>query len=114
MDKIQAINLVAKATGLNLSGSNTIFANVGINKDSWWLEPSLDRLVHGFYFILDDSPNDRLLLFRIPPNSLPKTAYRQRDEKGAAQIIIPLSKSKYLEKKGFDYTPFLKNTISYK
>jgi len=51
MTKREAIEFVTNQTKNNLSIRNTIFANVGKHKDSWWLEPSNEKLKTGFYHI---------------------------------------------------------------
>jgi hypothetical protein len=113
MEKNTALQLVVKETKQNLNNRNTIFANVGAHKESWWLEPSNDKLQTGFYFILNDEKRSRLLLFKIPPDTLKQSSFRQRDDKGASQIIIPLSGFKYVDKKGFDFTQFLISQVEY-
>jgi|GEM_PF-6118620 len=113
MIKREAIEFVANKTKIHLVSSNTIFANVGKHKDSWWLEPANEKLKTGFYFILNDEISTRLLLFKIQPNSLKESNFRQRDDKGVSQIIIPISNSKYVDRKGFDFTKFLINEIKY-
>lgn len=113
MTKREAIDSAANKTKIPLNGRNTIFANVGIHKDSWWLEPANDKLKIGFYFILNDEIKRMLLLFKVPPNTLKESQFRQRDEKGVSQIIIPISNSKYVDRRGFDFTNLLINQISY-
>ncbi len=107
MTKTEAIEFVTHQTKLNLNSRNTIFANIGKHKDSWWLEPANEKLKTGFYFILNDENNNRFLLFKIAPNSLNESDFRQRDDKGVTQIIIPISNSKYADRKGFDFTKLL-------
>src|SRR5687768_14880847 len=113
MTKSEAIEFAANETKISLNSRNTIFANIGKHKDSWWLEPSNKKLKTGFYYILNDENNNRLLLFKIPPSLLKESQFRQREEKGVSQIIIPISNSKYVDRKGFDFTKFLMNEIKY-
>ncbi len=58
MTKREAIEFVTNQTKINLSSRNTIFANIGKHKDSWWLEPANEKLTTGFYFILNDENNN--------------------------------------------------------
>ena len=68
MTKSEAIDFVGNQTKINLNNRNTILANIGKHRDSWWLEPANEKLKAGFYFILNDENNNRLLLFKIEPN----------------------------------------------
>jgi hypothetical protein len=113
MKKSQAIKLITNKTQLDLTPGNTRFANVGVHKDTWWIEPSNKTLNSGFYIVLNDEERGRLLIFKIPPGSLKKSDFRYREDKGAAQIIIPLSASRYVDRKGFDLTQYLVGQIEY-
>ncbi|HEX8335002.1 MAG TPA: hypothetical protein VF622_20420 [Segetibacter sp.] len=113
MTKQEAIEYVSNQTKVELNSRNTIFANIGKNKDSWWLEPANEKLTTGFYFILNDENNSRLLLFKIPSNFLKGSQFRQRGDKDVTQIIIPISNSKFVDRKGFDFTKCLIKEIKY-
>ena len=113
MKKSQAINLITCKTHLHLVPDNTRFANVGVHKNSWWIEPTVKNLSSGFYMVLNDEDRDRLLIFKIPPGSLKKYDFRYREDKGKAQIIIPISTSRYVDRKGFDLTQYLEEQIEY-
>jgi hypothetical protein len=113
MEKSNAIELINNKTKLGLIYGNTRFANVGKHKDSWWLEPTEESLKSGFFMVLNDEIRDRLLLFKVPPNTLKSTDFRYREDIEAAQIIIPISQSKYVDRKGFDFTKYLIKVIEY-
>jgi hypothetical protein len=113
MKKSQAIQLITSKIHLDLVPGNTRFANVGVHKNSWWIEPSDKSLHSGFYMVLNDESRNKFLLFKIPSQALKKSDFRHRDDKGAAQIIIPISNSRYVDRKGFDLTKYLIKEIEY-
>ncbi len=113
MKKSDAIYYINKQIKINLNSRNTVFANVGKHKDSWWLEPANNKLKSGFYFILNDVNNKKFLLFGIPKDAISKSEFRQREEKGVSQIIIPISNTEYVDRRGCNFNRFLINQIDY-
>jgi hypothetical protein len=113
MNKQDAIDYINKKIKTELSGGNTIFSNPGSSLDLWWLEPSNEKFKTGFYFILNNTDKKKLLLFKIPKGVINNSAFRQREEKGVSQIIIPISDTQYIDRKGFNLTRFLVNEIAY-
>lgn len=115
MNKTKAINHIIKEIHADLNFRNTIFSNPGSSLDLWWLEPSNDKFNSGFYFILNNAEKHKLLLFKIPQGAIenPKAEFRQREDKGVSQIIIPISETHYVDRKGFKFDSFLINEIEY-
>lgn len=113
MNKSEAIDHIIKEIKIDVNKKNTIFANPGRHKDSWWLEPANDKFKSGFYFILNDMNNKKLLLFRIPKDTVNKALFRQREEKGVSQIIIPISNTDFTDRRGFKFTQYLINELDY-
>ncbi len=113
MNKAEAINRTIKESSLDLNNQNTIFSNLGSSLDLWWLEPSNDKFKTGFYIILNNNHTKKLLLFKIPKDEIDKSKFRQREEKGVSQIIIPISNTKYVDRKGFNFTKYLVAEINY-
>ena len=113
MKKHEALRYINHSVGMDINSHNTVFANVGKHKDSWWLEPSNEKFETGFYFILNDEANKRFLLFKVPGGAINKSRFRQRDEKGVPQIIIPISGTNYVDRRGFSFNQFLIKTIQY-
>jgi len=55
-------------------------------------------------------------LFKIPKGTIqkPELVFRQRKDKGeVSQIIIPVSDTNYVDRKGFKFDSFLINEIDY-
>jgi hypothetical protein len=113
MKKQEALSYISTKTRMELDSQNTVFANVGKHKDSWWLEPSNKKFDTGFYFILNDEDNRQFLLFKVPKGIIDKSRFRQRAEKGVSQIIIPVSASNYVDKRGFSFNQYLIRKIEY-
>lgn len=116
MNRAKAVNLLNDKIGIGLSFKNTIFSNIGSSSDLWWLEPSNEKFNDDFYFILNNSYKNVLLLFKVPKGSIqnPQLLFRQRKDKGeVSQIIIPVSDSKFVDKRGFSFDSFLINQIDY-
>lgn len=113
MNKSEAINHIRNKISIDLNNNNTIFSNPGSSLDLWWLEPSNDKFKTGFYFILHNAKKRKLLLFKVPKGAIDKSAFRQREEKGVSQIIIPISDTKFYDKRGFYFNSFLINEIGY-
>src|SRR5947209_19554660 len=109
MIKSEAISLINKKLRVDLNYRNTIFSNPGLSLELWWLEPANEKFKTGFYFILHDTNRKKLLLFKVPGNAVGKSQFRQRGEKGASQIIIPISDKEFIDRKGFNFTRFLIN-----
>ncbi|MEO6540668.1 MAG: hypothetical protein ABIN74_06755 [Ferruginibacter sp.] len=113
MNKKDAINYINSKIGASLNNKNTIFSNPGSSLDLWWLEPNNEKFNEGFYFILNNTDIKKLMLFQIPKNTINKSVFRQRKEKGVSQIIIPISNKEFIDRWGFNFAPFLQNEISY-
>ncbi len=113
MNKRDAIRHINEKIDIDLNSQNTIFSNPGSSLDVWWLEPANEKFKTGFYFILNGPVNKTLLLFKIPKAGIDKSVFRQREDKGASQIIIPISDKEFIDRKGFNFTRFLINEIEY-
>jgi len=113
MKKKEAIDLINTKIKINLSSQNTIFSNPGSSLDVWCLEPANRKFETGFYFILNNANNQKLLLFKIPKGAIKSSAFRQREDKGASQIIIPISDVEYIDRRGYNFNRFLIDEIDY-
>jgi len=106
MKKSEAIDCINKKIRIDLNNQNTIFSNPGSSIDLWWLEPANDKLKTGFYFILNNANTKKLLLFKIPKDEIKKSQFRQREDINKSQIIIPISETSYIDRKGFNSISF--------
>jgi hypothetical protein len=113
MKKSEAIDYINKKISTDLNNQNTIFSNPGSSLDLWWLEPANDKLKTGFYFISNNANTKKLLLFKIPKGEINKSQFRQREDINKSQIIIPVSETSYIDRKGFNFNKFLIETIDY-
>ncbi len=117
MNKSKAIKLSSTTPG-TFTSSNTIFSNIIGVHDGWWLEPHNDKFKNTLHMILNDGRTRRLYFFTIPANTItnPSLHFKQRNDRfrtNCSDIYIPLSGTKFGEKNGFDFTPFLVKEIPY-
>ena len=113
MKKGEAIDYVNQKLNLNLDHQNTSYSNPGSSLALWWLEPANPKFNSGFYFILHHAEKKQLLLFKIPKGAVKPSQFRQREDKNASQIIIPISDTSFTDRRGFHFTPYLTNVVSY-
>jgi hypothetical protein len=118
MNKSKAMQLAYKANHPFLNNSNTIFSNIIDAHQGWWLQPFNNKFEKDLYIILHESRSKKLYLFKISPNAInsPSKHFKQRNDKyraNCSDIYIPTSGLNFREKNGFDFTPFLVETIPY-
>lgn len=117
MNKSKAVKVAAtKIT--SLLSSNTIFSNINAAKDMWWLEPSNDKFKNKLHIILNNDNTQQLYIFQIPANTIsnPASYFIQRNDRfrsNCSDIYIVVSSSKFVDKKGFDFSKYLIETIEY-
>lgn len=113
MTKSEAINRIRQTIDVDLNNSNTSFSNPGKSLALWWLEPRNDKFKTGFYIILNNTNRKKLLLFKIPKGAVNKFEFRQREDREASTIYIPISDTKYIDTGRFDFSPYLIHEIDY-
>lgn len=114
MNKNNAINLLNN-TGLNLDYKNTIFSNPNSKINVWWLEPHNDKFKYDVNFVLNYPKTKTLYHFLIKSNEIenPEIFFEQRNDREASKLIIEISESEFVDKKGFDFKKYLVNEIMY-
>ena len=114
MNKSNAINLLNKS-GLNLDYKNTIFSNPNSKINVWWLDPHNDKFKNDINFVLNYPKTKTLYHFLIKSNEIqnPETFFEQRNDREASKLIIEISESEFVDKKGFDFKKYLVNEIMY-
>lgn len=99
----------------NLNTKNTVYSSRNAAVDVWWLEPSNEKFRQDLFIILNDSVSNKLVLFKIPNNTIdnPELLFDQRSDRDASKIIIPTSNNNFVDKKGFNFKSFLITEIVY-
>jgi hypothetical protein len=118
MNKSKAMKIAYSKNLTSLTNSNTIFSNIILALDSWWLQPFNDKFKSDLYIILNDNRTNKLYIFKMSANTItnPSSHFKQRNDKfrsNCSDIYIPLSSSKFVDKNGFDFTSFLTDRIEY-
>lgn len=115
INKSLAIQLINDKSNLSLDNQNSIFSNQNNSVNVWWLEPSNIKFDSEMNIILNDSNDSVLYHFKIPANLIanPEILFEQRKERKASKIIIPISKTEFKDKKGFDFKPYLIDKHNY-
>ena len=118
MNRSKAIALVRSTNLASLLNSNAIFSNISSAYDFWWLQPHNDKFQKELYFILNDEKSKALYVFKLPANTIrnPEYHFNQRNDKfrtHCSDIYIPVSGTKFADKKGFDFTEFLLKKLEY-
>jgi hypothetical protein len=118
MNKSKAIKLASTKSGSRLMDSNTIYSNIVTAQNGWWLQPNNDKFKNELFMILHDDRSKKLYCFRIPANTITHSErhFNQRNDKyrsNCSNIYIPTSGILFKEKNGFDFSPYLFDTIFY-
>lgn len=118
MNKTKALNIAKIKFLTSLNNTNTIFSNVNSAQDVWWLEPDNNKFQVDLYFILNDDKRKKLYFFKLPAGSIrsPESHFNQRNDnsrKNCSDIYIPVSSTKFADKRGFDFTPFIVDKVEY-
>lgn len=112
MNKSKTIKLAAGKNLSSLTSSNTIFSNIIVAHDGWWLEPHNDKLKTLLHMVLHDDRSRRLYIIRLSANTItnPASHFKQRNDKyrvNCSDIYIATSGTRFVEKNGFDFTNYL-------
>ncbi len=118
MNKSKAIKLAAGKNLSSFTSSNTIFSNIIPAHNGWWLQPHNDKFKSLLYIIIHDDRSRKLYIFELPTNTItnPASTFKQRNDKyreNCSDIYIATSGTKFMEKRGFDFTNYLFTTIEY-
>lgn len=118
MNKSKTIKLAAGKNLSSLTSSNTIFSNIIVAHDGWWLEPHNDKLKTLLHMVLHDDRSRRLYIIRLSANTItnPASHFKQRNDKyrvNCSDIYIATSGTRFVEKNGFDFTNYLFSTMEY-
>ncbi|MEI8202842.1 MAG: hypothetical protein WCH34_07515 [Bacteroidota bacterium] len=115
MNKSKALPFFQNRVNDILNNSNVVYSNVNNTVNVWWLEPANEKFKTEFFIVLNNSDCRKLLLFQIPKNEIenPELVFEQRSDKGVSKIIIIASETEYKDKKGFDFKPYLIQTVEY-
>jgi hypothetical protein len=119
MNKSKAMRIAYNNHLSSLTNANTIFSNIILVQDGWWLQPFNDKFENDLYMILNDDRAKKLYMFRLPAKTItnPSAHFKQRNDKyrsNCSDIYIPTSGTGFKEKNGFDFSKFLIATIPYK
>lgn len=117
MNKSKALRLVSKQYP-NLNNSNTVFSNIILNKERWWLQLGNEKFKSDLNFILNNSNSKKLYIFHLPADTIknPEDLFRQRNDKyrtNTSDIYLPVSDSFFKEQSGFDFQEFLIDGVIY-
>ncbi len=118
MNKTQALKIAYSKGLTTLTNVNTIFSNIISVQAGWWLQPRNDKFKTILHIILSDSRSNQLYIFKLPANTIanPADHFKQRNDKfrtNCSDIYIPTSGTTFMEKNGFNFSPFLIENISY-
>ena len=118
MNKSKAIKIARTSNLTSLTNSNTIFSNINAAQGIWWLEPNNDKFKSDLHIILNNDRDQKLHIFKIPANIIsdPTIHFIQRNDSfrtNCSDIYIPVSLTKFVDKKGFGFTKYLIETIEY-
>lgn len=115
LNKSQALSIVNNSLKSNLKNINTLFANINSAVDHWWLQPSNEKFKTGFNFILNHSEKNTLYYFNFPANTVldPQEIFYQRNDMDSSTIYIGKSETKFVDKKGYDFSKYLIEQIRY-
>lgn len=118
MNKSKAMQIAYRNNLTALTNSNTIFSNIIVIHNDWWLQPHNDKFKHLLHIVLNDSRSNHLYIFQLPANTIkkPEEHFKQRNDKfrsNCSDIYIATSGIKFKEKNGFDFTEYLVRKIEY-
>lgn len=118
MNKSKAIKHLYGKGYTSLTNTNTIFSNIIDHLDSWWLQPENNKFINELHIILNDKRTDKFYFFKLSGNTInnPSSHFKQRNDKyreNCSDIYIPTSGTKFNERNGFDFSPYLVETVEY-
>lgn len=121
MNKKQAIDLInAKSGGEKLNYRNTHWSDiVEYGKDlGWWLNIPFYKFQEGFYMILNDIQNGKIIFLKIPSNTIYNPEDKFRNKENTADIFISYSDKASLtdiqsNSTGFKFNKFIVTEYSW-
>jgi hypothetical protein len=115
--KKKAIETANKNGFGEITGSNSIFANVNSAVNVWWLEPDNQKFSEDLYLLLSHTDTNELFILKIPANIIndPETIFRQRivsnKMKSSIEIVVD-THNKFIDRRsGFDFSRFFEKTV---
>lgn len=115
LKKSDAISLISDKLGFTIT-NNVIFSNVNSTQPVWWLEPSNSKFSKDLYLLLNSNADKSLWVFKIPGDTIKNANnifMQRKDKEDTSKLIIPFGENKFIDKEGFDFSPFLIKELSY-